>query len=277
MMVTMDPREHAGGIAPVVEVTGATVRFGAETVLEGVDFRLFPGEVHSLMGENGAGKSTLIRALTGVLHLDAGVIRVGGERAGYTTPAGAIAAGISTVYQEIDLLPNLTVAENICLGREPRRFGAVDWRAMVARAREALADLGVDIDPQSVLATHSLAVQQLVAIARAVSIDAKVLVLDEPTSSLDLDEVAELFRVMRELTQRGSRSSSSRTSSTRCTRSATGSRCSAAAASSASTCPRSSCGWAWSRRCSAGRRRRWPSTTAAKRRSQDAPCWRRRG
>ncbi len=203
MMVTMDPREHAGGVAPVVEVTGATVRFGAETVLDGVDFRLFPGEVHSLMGENGAGKSTLIRALTGVLHLDAGVIRVGGERAGYTTPAGAIAAGISTVYQEIDLLPNLTVAENICLGREPRRFGAVDWRAMVARAREALADLGVDIDPQSVLATHSLAVQQLVAIARAVSIDAKVLVLDEPTSSLDLDEVAELFRVMRELTQRG--------------------------------------------------------------------------
>ena len=203
MMVTMDPREHEGGPAPVVEISGATVRFGAETVLDRVDFRLFPGEVHSLMGENGAGKSTLIKALTGVLRLDAGEIRVGGERAHFATPAAAIAAGIGTVYQEIDLLPNLTVAENICLGREPRRFGAVDWRAMSARAEAVLSDLGLDVDPQSILATHSLAIQQLVAIARAISVDVKVLVLDEPTSSLDLDEVAELFRVMRELTQRG--------------------------------------------------------------------------
>lgn len=220
MMVTMDPREQAGtGAAtdsvdaaaapapsapsPVVEIIGATVRFGAETVLDGVDFRLLPGEVHSLMGENGAGKSTLIKALTGVISLDAGTVRVGGAERVFASPAAAIAAGVSTVYQEIDLLPNLTVAENICLGREPRRFGAIDWASMNRRAAQALEGLGLDIDPHSVLSTHSLAVQQLVAIARATSIDLKVLVLDEPTSSLDLDEVAELFRVMRELTDRG--------------------------------------------------------------------------
>ena len=214
MMVTMDPREQAGTdaatassgaveSAAVVEITGATVRFGAETVLDGVDFRLLPGEVHSLMGENGAGKSTLIKALTGVIPLDAGTIRIGGVERVFASPAAAIAAGVSTVYQEIDLLPNLTVAENICLGREPRRFGAIDWPAMNRRAAQALEALGLDVDPQSVLSTHSLAVQQLVAIARATSIDLRVLVLDEPTSSLDLDEVAELFRVMRELTDRG--------------------------------------------------------------------------
>ncbi len=215
MMVSMDPRAQegdgapaapprpAGAADPVVEITGATVRFGAETVLDGVDFRLLPGEVHSLMGENGAGKSTLIKALTGVLPLDEGTIRVAGEETRFPSPAAAIAAGIGTVYQEIDLLPNLTVAENICLGREPRRFGALDWRTMNRRAAEALQALGLDVDPQSVLGTHSLAVQQLVAIARATSTDVRVLVLDEPTSSLDLDEVAELFRVMRELTERG--------------------------------------------------------------------------
>ncbi|WP_125129911.1 sugar ABC transporter ATP-binding protein [Microbacterium sp. 10M-3C3] len=190
-------------VAPVVEITGATVRFGAETALDGVDFRLLPGEVHSLMGENGAGKSTLIRALTGAIRLDAGDIRVGGQPVRFTSPASSLAAGISAVYQEIDLLPNLTVGENILLGREPRRFGAIHWRALHARAGEILADLGVPVDPRSVLGSHSLAVQQLVAIARAISVDARVLILDEPTSSLDLDEVAELFRVMRDLTARG--------------------------------------------------------------------------
>ncbi len=188
---------------PVVEVSRATVRFGRETALDAVDFRLLPGEVHSLMGENGAGKSTLIKALTGALPLDAGVISLEGRQVRFSTPHDALAAGISTVYQEIDLLPNLTVAENIRLGREPRRLGVIDWRRMREEAREALADLGLDIDPASLLGTHSLAVQQLVAIARAIRADVKVLVLDEPTSSLDLDEVAELFRVIRELKQRG--------------------------------------------------------------------------
>ncbi len=188
---------------PLLELTGATVRFGADAAIDGVDFRMFPGEVHSLMGENGAGKSTLIKAITGALLLDEGELRLGGSPVRFATPHDAQRAGISTVYQEIDLLPNVSVAENIALGREPRRFGVIDWKRMRAEAQVVLADLGIDVDPASILGTHSLAVQQLVAIARAISIDLKVLVLDEPTSSLDLDEVGELFRVIRELQQRG--------------------------------------------------------------------------
>ena len=192
-----------GEPTPVLEVTGATVRFGRETALASVDFRMFPGEVHSLMGENGAGKSTLVKALTGAIPLDAGEIRMSGRVVRIGTPLEAQRLGIRTVYQEIDLLPNLSVAENVLLGREPRRLGGIDWRAMRRIAGAALADLGLDIDPASLLAGHSLAVQQLVAIARAVSAEARVLILDEPTSSLDADEVAELFRVIRELTERG--------------------------------------------------------------------------
>nr|MDQ2698208.1 sugar ABC transporter ATP-binding protein [Actinomycetota bacterium] len=188
---------------PLLQLSGATVRFGADAAIDGVDFRLFPGEVHSLMGENGAGKSTLIKAITGALPLDAGVLTLAGEVVRFGSPHDAQRAGISTVYQEIDLLPNVSVAENIALGREPRRAGLIDWRRIRREAQEALADLGLDIDPASRLGTHSLAVQQLVAIARAISTDVRVLVLDEPTSSLDLDEVAELFRVIRDLKQRG--------------------------------------------------------------------------
>ncbi|MEO5533895.1 MAG: sugar ABC transporter ATP-binding protein [Pseudolysinimonas sp.] len=188
---------------PVVEVERATKRFGSEFALDGVNFRLFPGEVHSLMGENGAGKSTLIKGITGALHLDSGSVRVDGREVHFATPADAQQAGIRAVYQEIDLLPNLTVAENILLGDEPRRFGGIDWRALRARAAEILAELGLNIDPASQLSAHPLAIQQLVAIARAISSDVRVLVLDEPTSSLDLDEVAELFRVIRELKDRG--------------------------------------------------------------------------
>jgi len=196
----MDPMSAVA--PPLLEVRGATVRFGVESALSDVDFRLRPGEVHSLMGENGAGKSTLIKAITGALRLDSGDILLDGRATRFGSPADAQARGISTVYQEIDLLPNLTVAENISLGREPRRWGVIDHRAMRRRAEEALAALGVDVDPSSVLSAHPLAVQQLVAIARAVSIDVRVLVLDEPTSSLDADEVAELFRVIRDLKSR---------------------------------------------------------------------------
>jgi monosaccharide-transporting ATPase len=188
---------------PVIEVVGATVRFQAETALKGVDFRMFAGEVHSLMGENGAGKSTLIKALSGAIALDSGVVRIDGRDARFRSPADAQDAGISTVYQEIDLLPNLTVGENIMLGREPRRFGLIDWKRVNSTAKRALADLGLDVDPSSLLGSHSLAVQQLVAIARATATDVKVLVLDEPTSSLDLDEVTELFRIIRALKERG--------------------------------------------------------------------------
>nr|WP_245989100.1 sugar ABC transporter ATP-binding protein [Agromyces tardus] len=182
---------------------GISISFPGVKALDGVDFRMFPGEVHSLMGENGAGKSTLIKALTGVYLIDSGTIALAGEQVAFSGPAQAQAAGISTVYQEVNLLPNLSVAENIMLGREPRRFGAIDWRAMRRRSAELLAGLNLDIDPGSLLGDHSLAVQQLIAIARAIDVQAKVLILDEPTSSLDTDEVAELFRVIRSLKEQG--------------------------------------------------------------------------
>ncbi len=179
------------------------MRFGADVVLDEVDLTLRPGEVHSLMGENGAGKSTLIKAITGVIPMDAGQLRVEGQPVRFSSPAEAQRAGISTVYQEIDLLPNLSIAENIGLGRERRRAGVLDRRELARRAREVLGDLGLDIDPGLILGAQPVSVQQLVAIARAISADVKVLVLDEPTSSLDLDEVGELFRVIRELKARG--------------------------------------------------------------------------
>ncbi|MFN3865333.1 MAG: sugar ABC transporter ATP-binding protein [Demequina sp.] len=191
------------GATPLVELQGGTVRFGAFAALDRVDFRMFPGEVHSLMGENGAGKSTLIKAITGALPLDEGTLTVAGERVSFASPRAAQESGVSTVYQEVDLLPNLSVAENIWLGREPRRYGLIDNVTMRRQARQVLDGLGLDIDPASILGRHSLAVQQLVAIARAISTDVRVLVLDEPTSSLDMDEVAELFRVIRDLKQRG--------------------------------------------------------------------------
>ncbi len=206
MVVEPGPRLDNGDVdqaRPLLELTGATVRFGADAAIDSVDFRMFPGEVHSLMGENGAGKSTLIKAITGVLPLNEGVLTLDGEELRLSNPVDAQRAGISTVYQEIELLPNVSVAENIALGREPRRLGMIDAKEMRRQASRVLHELGLDIDPASLLGSHSVAVQQLVAIARAISADLRVLVLDEPTSSLDVDEVAELFRVIRELKQRG--------------------------------------------------------------------------
>ncbi|GAA1761132.1 sugar ABC transporter ATP-binding protein [Nocardioides hankookensis] len=189
--------------APVIEMRDISITFGRVRALDEVSLRLYPGEVHALMGENGAGKSTLIKALTGVYSIDAGTVLVGGDEHAFTSPAAAQAAGISTVYQEVNLLPNLTVAENMLLGREPRRFGSINVRAMNRRARERLESLGIDIDPTSDLGEHPIAIQQLVAIARAVDVEARVLILDEPTSSLDADEVAKLFEVMRRLRDQG--------------------------------------------------------------------------
>ncbi|TDL03145.1 sugar ABC transporter ATP-binding protein [Mycolicibacterium obuense] len=190
-------------VDPVVHMRDVTIDFPGVKALDGVEFRLLPGEIHALMGENGAGKSTLIKALTGVYDIDAGSITVDGVAQRFTNPRQAQDAGISTVYQEVNLCPNLTVAENILLGREPRRFGRIDSRATNRRAAELLAELDLTIDPRSTLGSHPIAVQQLVAIARAMTVSARVLILDEPTSSLDGDEVAELFRVMRRLRDSG--------------------------------------------------------------------------
>ncbi|MET8862395.1 sugar ABC transporter ATP-binding protein [Nonomuraea sp. NPDC004580] len=189
--------------APVLTMSGIGKRFPGVTALDGVNLRLLPGEVHALMGENGAGKSTLIKVLTGVYAADAGTIELGGAPVAFASPLEAQQAGISTVYQEVNLCTNLSVAENILLGREPRRLGRVDWRRMRARAGELLARLELELDVAAPLSSYSLAVQQMVAIARAIDIDARVLILDEPTSSLDADEVRQLFRVMRRLKEEG--------------------------------------------------------------------------
>ena len=187
----------------IVAMSGITIRFPGVLALDGVDFTLNAGEIHALMGENGAGKSTLIKALTGVYPIHAGEILVGGVPRSFSSTADAQAAGISTVYQEVNLLPNLSVGENVMLGHEPRRGGGIDWRATHAEAARHLSALGVDIDTQSLLSSHSIALQQLVAISRAMVTDSQVLVLDEPTSSLDRSEVEQLFGVVRELRDRG--------------------------------------------------------------------------
>ncbi|WP_030264176.1 sugar ABC transporter ATP-binding protein [Streptomyces sp. NRRL B-24484] len=188
---------------PVLEVRGLRKEFPGVLALDGVDFRLFPGEVHALMGENGAGKSTLIKVLTGVHPADAGEVTLAGRPLRITGPLQAQQAGISTVYQEVNLCPNLSVAENLFIGREPRRRGLIHWSELRRRAAASVAALDLDIDVTARLDSFSIAVQQLVAIARAVDVEAKVLVLDEPTSSLDREEVAQLFAVMRRLRERG--------------------------------------------------------------------------
>ncbi|MCB5168535.1 sugar ABC transporter ATP-binding protein [Streptomyces bambusae] len=188
---------------PVLEAQDVRKQFPGVLALDGVALRLFPGEVHALMGENGAGKSTLIKVLTGVHPADGGSILVDGRPHAFTDPLHAQQAGISTVYQEVNLCPNLSVAENILIGREPRRFGLVHWSALRKRAAELLTELDLHLDVTSLLGSHSLAVQQLVAIVRAVDVSAKVLVLDEPTSSLDREEVAQLFTLVRRLRDRG--------------------------------------------------------------------------
>ncbi|MFG2825345.1 sugar ABC transporter ATP-binding protein [Kitasatospora sp. NPDC048365] len=188
---------------PVLEVRGIRKEFPGVVALDGVDFRLFPGEVHALMGENGAGKSTLIKVLTGVHPADGGELVLDGRRTVIAGPLQAQQAGISTVYQEVNLCPNLSVAENIFIGREPRRLGLIDWAEMRCRAAELVRTLELDIDVSAPLDSHSIAVQQLVAIVRAVAVSAKVLILDEPTSSLDREEVSQLFTVMRRLRDQG--------------------------------------------------------------------------
>jgi galactofuranose transport system ATP-binding protein len=195
---------RTAGESVVLRAEGLTRRFGETVALEDVALTLRAGEVHALMGQNGAGKSTLIKLLTGAERADAGSIRIDGRAIAPATPIDAQREGISTVYQEVNLCPNLSVAENLHAGRFPRnRFGLIDWAQVRRGARELMAQLHLDIDVDSPLGSHPVAVQQMVAIARALGVSARVLILDEPTSSLDEDEVRELFRVMRQLRERG--------------------------------------------------------------------------
>ncbi|NIF55834.1 sugar ABC transporter ATP-binding protein [Burkholderia sp. Ax-1724] len=188
---------------PILEMTGIDKTFPGVKALQQVDFRLFSGEIHTLMGQNGAGKSTLINVLTGVFPHDLGEIRLGGRPVRFAAPLEAEAAGIQTLYQEVNLCPNLSVAENIFAGRHPKKRGTIDWKAINTKAREALAALDLFVDVTRSLDSYPIAVQQMVAIARAVSVDASVLILDEPTSSLDDGEVARLFAVLRRLREAG--------------------------------------------------------------------------
>jgi simple sugar transport system ATP-binding protein len=187
----------------IVEMRGITISFPGVLALDNVDFSLRSGEIHALMGENGAGKSTLIKALTGVYPVDSGEIAVAGRPVVFHTTADAQVAGISTVYQEVNLCPNLSVGENVMLGHEPHRGGRIDWKGVHQQAAEHLRSLGVQIDTHTMLSSHSLAIQQLVAISRAMVLESRVLILDEPTSSLDRGEVEQLFAVIRELRAAG--------------------------------------------------------------------------
>jgi simple sugar transport system ATP-binding protein len=184
---------------------GIAKAFPGVQALTDVDFDLNAGEIHAVVGENGAGKSTLIKILTGVERPDAGVVTYAGQRFEPHSPQHAQQMGISTVYQEVNLCPNLTVAENVLIGRAPMRWGVtVDWNAMNRRAREILAGLDIDIDVTRPLGAYSVAIQQMAAIARALDIaSARVLILDEPTSSLTVRETRQLFEVMAKLRSDG--------------------------------------------------------------------------
>lgn len=190
-------------VAPVLEVTGIHKQFPGVKALLDAGLRLFPGEVHTLMGQNGAGKSTLIKVLTGVYQPERGSIVLSGRAIAPTSTQDAQELGISTVYQEVNLCPNLSVAENIFIGRYPRRFGMIDWRGMRRQAADLLKRLQIDVDVGKPLSHYPLAIQQMVAIARALNISSKVLILDEPTSSLDENEVQLLFSVLRGLREQG--------------------------------------------------------------------------
>lgn len=189
---------------PIVVMKGITIEFPGVKALDGVNLRLFPGEVHALMGENGAGKSTMIKALTGVYKINAGSIEVDGKPQAFTGTGDAQNAGIATVYQEVNLCTNLTIGENVMLGHEVRGPLGINWKKTYEKSKKFLAQMGLEhLDPKAPLSSISIAMQQLVAIARAMVIDAKVLILDEPTSSLDANEVQDLFKIMRKIRDSG--------------------------------------------------------------------------
>lgn len=193
----------------VLKMSNISKTFPGVKALSNVDFTLREGEIHALMGENGAGKSTLIKVLTGVHDFQTGeiyMVKKAGDKPELIvnhSPQEAQQNGISTVYQEVNLCPNLTVAENLFIGREPRRFGMIDWRTMNRKSTEVLKNLDIHVAPTQSLDECSLAIQQMIAIARAVDMKCRVLILDEPTSSLDDDEVQKLFVLMRKLRAEG--------------------------------------------------------------------------
>lgn len=187
----------------LLTIHNLTKAFVGNKALDAVDFELAAGEVHALLGENGAGKSTLIKCLTGAYLRDSGDIALEGRSISPRSTAEAQSLGIGTVYQEVNLLPNLTVAQNLTFGSEPTRFGMIDTRARRRKAQAMLEGYGLEVEVDRDLGSYSVAIQQIIAIARAVSLSGKVLILDEPTASLDAREVEMLFAVLRDLRARG--------------------------------------------------------------------------
>jgi ribose transport system ATP-binding protein len=189
--------------APAVEMRDIEKGFNGTPVLKGVDFTLARGEVHALAGGNGAGKSTLMKILQGVHRKDAGVIRIGGREVDFSSTADAEAAGVGMVFQEFSLVPTLSVARNIFLNHEPRRFRMIDDKAMIRRAGEILQGMGVDLDPRAEVQTLPTGYWQLTEIAKALALDAKVLIMDEPTASLTKTESEALFELIGRLKAQG--------------------------------------------------------------------------
>ena len=187
----------------ILEMKGIEKSFSAVQVLHGVDFRIRRGEVHALMGENGAGKSTLIKILTGVYSRDGGTVLFDGREIAPANSLEAQKLGISPIYQEISLVVQLSVAENIYIGREIKKNGIIDWKTTNQKSKELLNSLGIDIDVTKPLSSYGTAIQQMVAIARSILIEAKLVIMDEATSSLDEDEVEVLFGIIRKLKSQG--------------------------------------------------------------------------
>lgn len=189
---------------PILSASAISKHFGGVTALESADFACEPGEIHALLGGNGAGKSTMVKVLCGVQPPDAGTVTVDGQRVDFRNPAEANAAGIVPVFQELSLVPDLTVAENLYMGREPRRFGLIDGRAMRRRSVQVLAGLGFPrIDPGATVRDLPLAERQLIEIAKAIGRNPSVLILDEATSALGAREVEAVFAALRQLRARG--------------------------------------------------------------------------
>jgi rhamnose transport system ATP-binding protein len=189
---------------PILRLTNITKSFAGVQVLHGVSFELRRGEIHAILGENGAGKSTLIKVMTGVHQPDSGDIQLNGQPVQFNSPRDSREAGIVAIYQEPSLFPDLDVAENVFVGWQPTRAGGqIDWREMYRQADRLLTSLGVSIDLKKKARYLSIAQQQMVEIARAFSLNARILIMDEPTSSLTLNEVADLFRLVRRLSEGG--------------------------------------------------------------------------
>ena len=189
----------------LLEMKNISKTFPGVRALKNVSFSVRRGEVMGLMGENGAGKSTLIKILTGYYHRDAnsGEEIFDGRNINPKSTLEAQRMGISPIFQELNLAPNLTIAENIFLGKAPKKHGAIDWKAMREKAKEAMRELGVDVDVSGLLSRQPTAIQQMVSVARALSINAKLLIMDEATSSLDNAEVDILFNAVRRLKEKG--------------------------------------------------------------------------